>query len=407
MTARIINRMLERGESIPDIRSGIINLPQDRYWRLDLNNNDSMVWKINVLSASTSPTITIDVYRIHDNGKVYTASQYVTWQWTSQIPVSLEAGSYIFSIKSNTEVSFNFDLGRSGFIQQYNPRPEFADGDLLVIRDFVIQKKIVEVECNEPLSYDLVEGELPPSLKLAKHDGVIYGIIDDMDCGPEGDSASFNWFYDNHDGISQAWAKVYRFKLRVHLRRDPAVYRDEWFCIKVYNNWTRDAERYVEEIQRAYELIETDGYTVSLDLSEVPEEMKHNPDAKCEVCQDPTMHYDEEVINIPEILDLRFPFELKEYFERNQNEPSKFILTLHNSRLFKDAIYHSPSDGRTRYEFSMTRTQVTIRKYKLEIRNFDDFDTKLIASRNIENQIREWSLNGHDGDSAVVIEWFW
>ena len=118
------------------------------------------------------------------------------------------------------------------------------------------------------------------------------------------------------------------------------------------------------------------------------------------------MTYDEEIIELDARLDFHFPFELRDYFIRNQMEPSRMMARLHNARLFKAAMFEE-HPGNIRYEIDVKPERIIIHKYELEVRNFDDFDAKLIASRNTQNQKRENTLNGYDGDAAFVSEWFW
>lgn len=411
MTARRINQMLADGYAFerlePDATYHAGRNPV--YRRLDLNNNDAMQWRLSIIRAASSPHITIRVYRIHANNKVYSADTYDAWQWISRFAVSLSAGSYIFSISAKDDVDFRWELNRQHFIQAYEIKGILSDGEYGIVEKLDVPKHRPPAECHEPLRYELIDGELPKALKLAKNDGMIYGIIDDQDCGPSDDSPSFNWFYDNHDGLPQAWAKIYRFKLRVMLRRDPSVYHDDWFCIRVYNNWTHDRieyEKSIEAIEREVELVQTDDpYTVSL-APQAIQEVRRQAQAKCEVCQDPTMTYDEEIIELDARLDFHFPFELRDYFIRNQMEPSRMMARLHNARLFRAAMFEE-HPGNIRYELDLKPERIIIRKYELEVRNFDDFDAKLIASRNTQNQKRENTLNGYDGDAAVVSEWYW
>ena len=107
----------------------------------------------------------------------------------------------------------------------------------------------VEKLCTQPLTYELVEGELPPNITLLSS-GQLIGVAPILDCLAENKDLppSANMFYDSGEGDSQstirAWERHYRFKAKVYLKNAPENFVIEQFCISIVPDWSRTDKRF-------------------------------------------------------------------------------------------------------------------------------------------------------------------
>lgn len=408
MSVREITRLLA-GVGIPNkLTDGKFSIGvKPAYFELYMPSNDVFDMKTSVNANGQSFMYTLEFYKIVDD-KPNNPRKIAGWNITNNHSFTLENARYIVKIYANNPIELTIELGKRNYIQFKEFQPRASVGSACTVRDFVVNRKRKKVRCNEPLRYELVEGMLPPDLRLYEYDGLITGVIANMDC-QDGDSPSFNWFYTNHDGINQSWARIWRFKLRVSLVRDPNINHEEWFCIKVHNNWTYDRIKYQEEIEANQTQIEIIGDTVKLTPQAIAELQAQQPQQEhtCIPCNDPNANYEDDIINLPPEYDFRFPFEVVEWYKKHQLGTSRFIMELNNRKIFNEAInYISDGNDRVKYEYFMIGSQLTVRKYTLQDRSFNDFDATLLASRNIANNIRDYNLESYSGQTLTVDLWF-
>ncbi len=114
---------------------------------------------------------------------------------------------------------------------------------------FELTKPKVETLCNQPLNYELVDGELPPNIKLLSS-GQLVGIMPIIDCLPDNKDLppSANLYYDSGEGDSQSsiesWERHYRFRAKVYLKNNPEKFAIEQFCISIVPDWSRTERRF-------------------------------------------------------------------------------------------------------------------------------------------------------------------
>lgn len=398
-----LKREIDSGHPIGPIRSGRKILSPRIFGKLSLSANDTFLWKVRVIdSHGTAPLLHFNVYkRVGTN--IQRTLALTGWSIQSSFPFTLGAGEYYVEIEGNVmDMVVEVDIGSSGIIFQAKLDGAAFIGETLIV-DLHTHKKRPQQQCHEPLLYTLVEGQLPKDLKLARHDGQIYGIIAEQDC-EEGDSASFNWFYENHDGVAQSWGRVYRFKLRIALLRDETVYEDAWFCIRVHNNWTLDRDDFIAEMKDVKPTVKLDNDTVVLPGYEHLIQAESAPTLTCLPCKDPTRPAQEETISL-DTYHFHFVEELRDWWIANELASSRVIARLQNSTLLKEALFHPVAQAH--YEITLDVGTVNVKRWKLEGRSLYDNDAMLFASRNIENQVREIALNGYTGEEATVSLWYW
>lgn len=102
-------------------------------------------------------------------------------------------------------------------------------------------------ECNEALFFEIIDGELPPGLRMDAL-GTITGLLPNLDCLEDRLSPAVNWYYPENDGTMWPWGRQWRFKVRVWVDGFyDTSFSEEWFCVKIHNNWTYDEERFLAQ----------------------------------------------------------------------------------------------------------------------------------------------------------------
>ena len=274
-------------------------------------------------------------------------------------------------------------------------------------------------ECSEALSYELIDGELPPGIRLAK-DGSLIGVIEELDCLDDTMSPSFNWYYENHDGVAQSWGRKWRFKAKVYIETQPDIFTEEWFCIRVFNNWSVDQLSFTESedtviydhhnnviIPSIPELCPVpviEQFTPERYITELP---RYNRALDCIPCNDPNTPQVSEEFAIPPGLRIRTPDELIKYYIENQNNFEPLVMQLHNSIVFQELLQQlGNEDPRTVFEINMTGV-ITIKKYWLDNGSaLNDVDAIIVANRTITGQINPIDIVGCSGECVEgVLTW--
>lgn len=130
------------------------------------------------------------------------------------------------------------------------------------IPPFELSFAYVEKECNKLLYYSLIDGKLPEGIQMTLT-GDLYGILPNLDCTNDTDklSPSQNWYFDMNE-TWQPWGNQWRFKLRVWIADFPNVFKEDWFCIRIHNNWSwdRDNKPPIEYEEETIEIIEKEPF---------------------------------------------------------------------------------------------------------------------------------------------------
>ncbi len=146
-------------------------------------------------------------------------------------------------------------------------------------------------DCDAELVFELIEGELPPGLRMNEA-GLVLGIAPNLDCIE--DTALLppaqNWSFEHNDQTHHPWGKQWRFKVRVSISGMPEVNTEEWFCVKLHNNWSLDRDNFLRQAPFVYDVYEEMKEAITIpDLCPVPVDEKWEPTAIVLPCQDGTM----------------------------------------------------------------------------------------------------------------------
>jgi hypothetical protein len=109
------------------------------------------------------------------------------------------------------------------------------------------QKPPAPAVCNQPIWFKVVDGELPPGIMLIKN-GILEGVFPNLDCIDNQDpySPAVNWFYQQ-GGTVLPVGRQWRFKVRAWLEFFPDVMSEQWFCLRIYNDWSLDRDNFLKQ----------------------------------------------------------------------------------------------------------------------------------------------------------------
>ena len=135
---------------------------------------------------------------------------------------------------------------------------------------------VYRYECNEccDIKYMVVGGEFPPDLTLDMETGKAYGFISEMDLPDNpGDPAEKDYFTEafrlpkdfqsdeeNYATVGSAASflngrggyATAKFTIRAFNARDPRVFADRTFSLKISNNWSSDRDRLILNIKNRF-----------------------------------------------------------------------------------------------------------------------------------------------------------
>lgn len=157
------------------------------------------------------------------------------------------SGTYIFCIASQNAAGYNGTL-----VGQFKGFPVVASmiaigsiGDSM--KWDLYQPPPTPVACNQPIWFELVEGSLPPGIILQQN-GILTGVFPNLDCIDDENpySPAVNWFYDAGGAIAPV-GRQWRFKVKCWLEFYPTVVAYQWFCIRIYNDWSLDRNNFLDQ----------------------------------------------------------------------------------------------------------------------------------------------------------------
>lgn len=202
--------------------------------------------KFNINSTSSPVALTITAFLWDGSTASPVGSINITTP-NAVAYIDFNVGNYIICVRptgfSNQSGSFVAEF--TGYTQEAKFSFDMYSGESL---DAILSGPPTPPrECNEALFFELIDGDLPPGLQMSPF-GVITGVLPNLDCLPDRWSPAVNWYYDENDGTTWPWGREWRFQVRVTIDGQPAEVNDvEWFCIRIHNNWTFDAERFLAD----------------------------------------------------------------------------------------------------------------------------------------------------------------
>lgn len=160
---------------------------------------------------------------------------------------AFSTGNYLICISSNNAAGYTGTLtGQfAGFPAVARFSPTFSHGDSMLWS--LYQPPPPPPTCNQPIWFELVQGELPPNITLLSN-GVLSGVFPNLDCVEDVNpySPAVNWFY-TPGNVTNPVGRQWRFQVKCWLQNFPDVIDLRWFCIRIYNDWSLDRDNFLKQ----------------------------------------------------------------------------------------------------------------------------------------------------------------
>jgi len=157
------------------------------------------------------------------------------------------SGSYILCISTGNTANFSgYILGTfTGYPTVASMTAPFKVGDRMSFAFYAPPP--TPGACKQPIWYELVDGSLPPGITLSVT-GLLDGVFPNLDCVQDDNpySPAMNWFY-SQNGTSFPVGRQWRFQVKCWLEAYPTVQALQWFCIRIYNDWSLDRDNFLAQ----------------------------------------------------------------------------------------------------------------------------------------------------------------
>nr|DAQ82317.1 MAG TPA: hypothetical protein [Caudoviricetes sp.] len=435
----------------------------------DLRTNKSAYYKFPLLSNADTLTFVIKrlqaklanykldfiLYQQDIDGTLRRHSQttivpFSPQQWYRDIS---PASAHYLEIFTNSDVHISFEVIPKGYKIIKTFQPVAQTGNTLTV-DLQTFPRRPDRQCDIPLRYKLLEGELPLGLRMTET-GFIEGKPCNLDDYIKVNAPSFNWFYQNHDGVQVSFGIVFRIKVQVRMLLPEGLsdkFDERWFCIRILNNWSFD-KPVINPVKRVIEHEICEGEEqfqpplpsslcptceeetvlnelpdfVKLELTEFCPDLPKPEDPNlyrkeelrneipsiqfCTACQDPTKDTLREFVEIdtyfvsPEDL-MKYYF----YYDKHpiEQQPNQTMARLYASPFFQELVTYiqnpNPQNATSIVELRLhDGVRLELIKFKdLEERELFNIPAEWEAIRNTRNQEMEIEVNCYYGDEVYA-----
>lgn len=231
-----------------------INFSQKQLFLLNIIQQETAQFTINLVAATPPANIgvTVNIYQLLGGVTILLLGTVLITELIMTFQKDFTVGTYIICIGSSSTAYTGTFIGHFTGYQIYSKlTPRAYTGQAL--NSFDLEFSYVEKECDKLLYFSVIEGMLPEGLQMTLT-GDIWGILPNLDCTEDTAelSPSQNWYFTIND-TWQPWGHQWRFKMRVWIAELPDVISEQWFCIRIHNNWSWDRDNkppieYEEEI---------------------------------------------------------------------------------------------------------------------------------------------------------------
>lgn len=203
-------------------------------------------------TVQVSPTpsddflFTIKFYRVTGNTMAEVATTSSADQ-TAVFSKEFTQGTYIVCFQTSSFTSFAGSVLAvfRGYQRYAVLDAPFSTGEAMFVE---FDRSRPPKDCSAVLFFEIIEGTLPPGIRMTGL-GQLLGTAPNLDC--IADNAllppSQNWSYLHNDGTFHPWGRQWRFKVKVSMEGLPDVNSEEWFCVKVHNNWSIDRDNFLAQ----------------------------------------------------------------------------------------------------------------------------------------------------------------
>lgn len=242
---KIDNQQLETiTELLPNTLHPIsINFSQKQLFLLNIIQQETTKFTLNLVAAipPTNVGVTINIYQLLGNNTILHLGTVLITEMIMSFQKDFTVGTYIICIGSSSIAYTGTFIGDFTGYQIYSKlSPKGYAGQTL--NTFDLEFEYVEKKCDKLLHFSIVDGALPYGLQMTLT-GDVWGILPNLDCIDEIKdlSPSQNWYYAM-DNNWQPWGNQWRFKIKVWIAELPNVFSEQWFCIRIHNNWSWDRD---------------------------------------------------------------------------------------------------------------------------------------------------------------------
>lgn len=226
-----------------------------------LDNSQTVYFKfyLTTLTPNQSVSIQVSIYSANTFALISTLTSSEPYIETN---IDLQGGTYIICLRSlRGSYSGTAMAQYFGFSRVVSINPEVGESGQEC--NFNLTVDIVRKPCEKQMKWEVMEGTLPKGLILDTYSGVIRGTLPYLDCLEDDEGnlfsevASANMFFTNehHSGMTvEPWGRRWQFKLRISIVEQPEHFDEQWFCISIYNNWTRTERKFLDMYEEGIEL---------------------------------------------------------------------------------------------------------------------------------------------------------
>lgn len=366
--------------------------------------------------------VTVEIYQLNADNSTTSQGSITIGDLNSSFSKDLQAGTYFLCIRTiagtytgSILAAFTGYPTTSYFITQ------FLDG---ANASYQFDNTAPPRPCDQPLFFTQTDGSLPPGIVMNAL-GKLTGILPNLDCIDDTKdlSPSQNWYQQEFDGSYTPWGKQWRFKVRVYLQDFPDSYDEEWFCIRVVNNWSFDRDNFLSQMPfehvRTIEIIEQPQplQTICFEPCEIttPEIFTPTPLKDiCAACADPNVETDVTLIAIPKQVANVPVTQLPLWYNANKNqifaseEVNKFVQNLSGSYAFQLLLAQAGLIDQPQSAAYAARTAVNVSEFNNFVqisvsslvngRNTTDLDVMMLAWRDEQNQKLPITLSSYSGE---------
>lgn len=231
----------------------VINSSQKQLFILNIVQQETARFTINLVAARPPSNIgvTVNIYQLLGNIILLLGTVLIT-ELEMSFQKDFTVGTYIICIGSTATAYTGTFIGYFTGYQVYSKlTPRAYTGQAMY--PFDLEFAYVEKKCDKLLYFSIIDGALPEGLQMTLS-GDIWGILPNLDCTEDTAvlSPSQNWYFAMDENW-QPWGHQWRFKLKVWIAELPDVIAEQWFCIRIHNNWSWDRDNkppieYEEEV---------------------------------------------------------------------------------------------------------------------------------------------------------------
>lgn len=378
------------------------------------------------ISVSSVPvTLTLTFYRWNGSAATPIGAVNITTP-ASNVYVDFQEGDYIVCVRSSGgNQSGTLTAQFTEYEQQIRLAAVAHVGETMSVT--LADPDRPPVACDEALYFELIDGNLPPGLQMDAL-GVITGRLPNLDCLDDRTSPSINWYYDENDATIWPWGREWRFQVKVWVDGlKESAYDEEWFCIRVHNNWDFDTERFLEttDFEKVTEVRVVENTRPVLPVRCVPcstteTEARFVPQplekTECEPCKSENISTKVELIPIPVEVASTPPQQFFNWFLENKDVDSGNP----NIETFKTNLEASPAFALLMQKIGIndSNEEVIDQREFVFLQNFqnflqvvtvnldepdpESFSAQINTWKNLENQILPTTGTGYAGEMATI-----